>query len=130
MWNISRFLKGGWYYLANKKQHILINGVSSSFLSITHRVPQGSFLGQLLFLIYINDLNHVVKHLIVRHFADDTNFLHSSSSLKSINKCINHDLKLIVYWLQANRISLDVNKPKIILFQSETRQSARIWIFA
>ena len=126
----SRFLKGGWYYLTNRKQHAIINGVSSSFLSITHRVPQGSFLRPLLFLIYINDLSHVVKHSIVRHFADGTNFLYSSSSLKLINKCINHDLKWTVHLLQANGISLNVNKPKIILFWPKIRQSARIWIFA
>ena len=95
----------------------MINGVSSSVLSVTHGVPQGSVLGPLLFLIYISDLNHVVKHSTVHHFADDNNLLYSSSSLKSINKCINHDLKLIVHWLQANRISLNVNKMEIILFR-------------
>ena len=91
--------------------------MSSSVLSITHGAPQGSVLGPLLFLIYINDLNHVIKHATVHHFADDTNLLYSSSSLKSINRCINHDLKLIVHWLQANRISLNVNKTEIILFR-------------
>ena len=92
--------------------------MKSSILSITHGVPQGSVLGPLLFLIYFNDLNHMVKHSIVHHFVDDTNLLYSSSSLKSksINKCINHDLKLIVHWLRANRISLNVNKTEIILF--------------
>ena len=86
--------------------------MSSSVLSIT----QGSVLGPLLFLIYINDLNHVVKHSTVHHSADDTNLLYSSPSLKSINKCINHDLTLIVHWLRTNRISLNVNKTGIILF--------------
>ena len=98
------------YYLTNRKQHTIINGVSSSVLSITYGVPQGSVLGPLLFLSYINDLIHVVKHSALCHFADDTNLLYSSSSLNSINKCINHDLKLIVYWLRANTISLNVNK--------------------
>ena len=107
-------------YLTNRKQHTIINGVSSSVLSITHGVLQGSVLGTLLFLIYINDLNHVVKHSTVHHFADDTNSLYFSSSLKSINKCINHDLKLIVHWLRANRISLNVNKTEIILFRRKS----------
>ena len=103
-------------YLTNREQHSVINGVSSSVLSITHGVPQGSFLGLLLFLIYINDLNHVVKHSTVHHFADETNLLYSNSPLKSRNKCINHDLRLIVHWLRANRISLNVNKTEIVLF--------------
>ena len=60
-------------FLTNRKQHTIINGVSSSVLSITHGVPQGSVLGPLLFLICISDLNHVVKHSTVHHFADDTN---------------------------------------------------------
>ena len=92
-------------YLTNRKQHTIINAVSSSVLSITLGVPQGSVLGPLLFLIYINDLNHVVKHL-----TDYTNLLYSGSSLKSKNKCINHNLKLIVHWLRANRIFLNANK--------------------
>ena len=69
-------------YLTNRKQHTIINGVSSSVLSKTHGVLQGSVLGPLLFLIYINDLNHVVKHSTVHHFADGTNLLYSSSSLR------------------------------------------------
>ena len=104
-------------YLTNRKSHTIINGVKSSILSITHGVPQGSVLGPLLFLVYIDDLNHVVKHSTVRHFADDANLLYSISSLKSINKCINHDLKLIVHWLPTNRISLNVNETEVILFR-------------
>ena len=71
--------------LANTKQCTIINAVSSSVLSITHGDLQGSVLGPLLFLIYINDLCHVVKHSTVHHFADGTNLLYSSSSIKSIN---------------------------------------------
>ena len=81
-------------YLTNMKQHIITNGVSSSVLTITHAVLQGSVLGLLLFLIYISDLTHVVKHSTVHHFEDGAN-----SSLKSTNKFINHDLRLIVHWL-------------------------------
>ena len=57
----------------------------------------------------------------MRHFADDTNLPYSNSSLKSINKCINHDLRLIVHWLRANRISLNVNKTEIVLFRPKNK---------
>ena len=58
----------------------------------------------------------MVKHSTVCHFADGNNLFYPSFSLKSINKYINHYLKLIVYWLQENRISLNVSKMEIILF--------------
>ena len=59
------------------------------------------------------------------HFADDTNLLYSSSSLKLINKYINHDLKLIVHWLRANRISLNVSKTEIVLFRTKNKKINR-----
>ena len=70
----------------------------------------------MLFLIYINDLNEVIEHLIIHHFADDTNILYSNKSLKKINQYINHDLSLILQWLWANRISLNQAKTEIIIF--------------
>ena len=50
------------------------------------------------------------------HLADDTNLLCPITSLKLINKYINHDLKLVVHWLCANRISLNVSKTEIVFF--------------
>ena len=50
------------------------------------------------------------------HFADDTNLLYSNTSLKLINKYINHDSRLIIHWLRANRISSNVSKTEIVIF--------------
>ena len=86
-------------YLNNRKQSTSINDIKSSILTLTHGVPQGLVLGPLLFLIYINDLNYGIRYSSMHHFADDTNLLYSNSSLKLINKHINHVLKLIVHWL-------------------------------
>ena len=83
-------------YLNNRKLYSSLNDINSSVLTLTHGIPQGSVLSALLFLIYINDLNHMIKHSSVHHFADDTNLLYSNSSLKLINKYIKHDLKLIL----------------------------------
>ena len=84
-------------------------------------MPQGSVLGPLLFLIYINNLNEAISHSIIHHFADDTNILFSQKSLKKINKYINHDLSQIVQWLRANRISLNASKIETILFRPKTK---------
>ena len=63
-------------YLTERKQYVTIDNVNSDHASIKHGVPQGSVLGPLLFLIYINDLHTCIKHSTTRHFADDTNLIH------------------------------------------------------
>ena len=105
-------------YLSNRTQYVSVNNYHSSNSPITHGVPQGSVLGPLLFLIYINDLNNAIKHSTTHHFADDTNLLFVNKSIKKINLSINEDLKLLCEWLRANRISLHTSKSEIILFRS------------
>ena len=106
-------------YLNSRYQYVSINGNFSQKRLITHGVPQGSVLGPLLFIIFINDLSSAVTHSITHHFADDTNLLYVSDSLKKINSCINHDLKLITTWLRANKIALNASKTEIVLFRSK-----------
>ena len=84
-------------YLTVRKHYTHINGVVSNTLTSTHRIPQGSVLGLLLFLVYVNDMSQVIQHSEMHHFADDTNLSYSSNSMKKINKFVNHDLKIIVH---------------------------------
>ena len=105
-------------YLVNRTQYVSISGNHSKNSNMSHGVPQGSVLGPLLFLLYINDLNVAIQHSTTHHFADDTNLLLINKSLKQINKLVNHDLKLLCEWLRANKISLNVSKTEIILFRS------------
>ena len=72
---------------------------------ITCGVPQGSILGPLLFLLYINDMHTAVKYSVVHHFADDTNLLYSDKNPKLLRKRMNEDLKLLFDWLCANHHS-------------------------
>ena len=110
-------------YLTNRKQHVTVSDQTSDNALIEFGVPQGSVLGPLLFLIYINDLNQAIKFSRVHHFADDANLLLVDNSLKKINKHINHDLKLLTTWLRANRISLNTSKTEILLFRPKSKRN-------
>ena len=114
-----RGIANNWFssYLCNRQQKVTLSNASSPLLDITCGVPQGSILGPLLFLIYINDMNTAVKNSIVHHFADDTNLLFSHKDPKLLRKKMNEDLQLIFNWLCANRLSLNVSKTEFIIFK-------------
>ena len=103
-------------YLNERKQRVTINGFESEIKLIKHGVPQGSVLGPLLFLIYINDLNKSISFSSTYHFADDTNIININTNYKKLQKEINHDLKSLNEWLLANKISLNVAKTELIFF--------------
>ena len=74
-------------------------------------------MGPLLFLIYINDLYSSIKFCKIHHFADDTNLLNFSNSIKQLNKETNRDLKNLMHWLNANKIVLNISKTELVLFK-------------
>ena len=80
-------------YLSNRKKYVSVNGCSSE--ELVHGVPQGSVLGPLLFLIFINDLPNVSKHLTFYLFADDTNIYFESTDLLQIQKVVNKELRKV-----------------------------------
>ena len=92
-------------------------GQQSSLQHIKYGVPQGSVLGPLLFIIYINDIQNALKYSKSFIFADDTLISYSDKNIKSIRKRLNIDLKLLSGWLSANKIALNINKTKVILFK-------------
>ena len=103
-------------YLKNRSQFVSILGFESTTKSVDYGVPQGSVLGPLLFLIYINDLHFAIKSSKVYHFADDTNLLNIETNPKQMQKLINSDLKTLYNWLLANKISLNCDKTEAIFF--------------
>ena len=69
-------------FVTQRHQYVSIKNSISETLTNKHGLPQGSVLGALLFLLYINDHRQVTKHAEIHHFADDPNLLYSSKSLK------------------------------------------------
>ena len=114
-----RGVANSWFesYLSDRYQTVQLNGATSSRQPITCGVPQGSILGPLLFLIYINDMHLSVASSTVFHFADDTNLMCSGMTLKKLRRALNKDLALLYDWLCANRLSINTGKTEFIVFR-------------
>ena len=109
-------------YLSNRKQYVSVNGHISETLQIRCGVPQGSVLGPLLFLIYINDLPSVSKCLTFCLFADDTNIYFEASDLFTLQKVINRELRHAKKWLDANKLDSNVDKTNFVIFHSHAKK--------
>ena len=108
-------------YLSNRKQCCKVNGKLSDLGEVTCGVPQGSCLGPLLFIIYINDLPLSIKHSQVNMYADDTSLSFSSNSISTINEKVNEDLECLNTWLAGNKLSLNVAKTNSIVIGSRKK---------
>ena len=102
-------------YLNNRKQYVNYNGTSSSLLDISCGVPQGSILGPVLFILYINDLCNVSQFLKFVLFADDTNIFASGYNINELCERINQELININIWFKVNKLSLNLSKTNFIL---------------
>ena len=112
-------------YLYERKQIVKYNGVLSEEMTIKCGVPQGSVLGPLLFLLYINDIENCSELISVILFADDTNILYSHTCLKTLNKIIQVELDKITDWLSVNKLSINATKTKFVLFRSRNKKPAQ-----
>ena len=110
-------------YLTCRKQFCRVNGVASDIEDIEVGVPQGSCLGPLLFLIYINDLPQAVQGSTVSMYADDTSLCHQSNDITQLNKAINNDLRHLDTWLQGNKLSLNVAKTNSMLITTKQKRN-------
>ena len=108
-------------YLADRKQRCFVNGQFSNSSFITKGVPQGSIIGPLLFLVYINDLPNCLNEGIPRMFADDTNISFSSNTLSDLERLINFELQSLSRWLIANKLSLNIAKTEFMVIGSRQR---------
>ena len=109
-------------YLNEREQYVSINGISSENGKILCGVPQGSVLGPLLFLIFINDLPNATDFLTLL-FADDTTFQVSDVNLEELFVKANCELEKASIWFKANKLTLNVKKTKFMLFSDKNLQT-------
>ena len=101
-------------YLCNRTQYVSYNRVSSQTENIKCGVPQGSILGPLLFILYMNDICNTSKILKTILFADDTTVFCSHKDIATLCTTINNELKEVCNWFKANKLSLNAKKTNLM----------------
>ena len=115
-------LRGFESYLSNRQQYVEFNGVSSESCEIKCGVPQGSILGPLLFLLYINDLCNVSKVVDFLLFADDTNIFFSHKDFNLLPGILNSEMLKLTQWCRANKLSINFKKSNLTVFRPPQRR--------
>ena len=103
-------------YLSSRKQYVQFNGIHSGHSEVKCGVPQGSVLGPILFLLYINDIVNVSNILYPILFADDSNVFLSGNNIDNLINSMNIELEKLMVWLAANKLSLNVGKTNFMIF--------------
>ena len=113
-----------WFYsyLHDRKQYVYVNDASSCLNNVTRGIPQGSILGPLLFILYVNDIVNSSTLLNFILFADDTNLFHSGQNLATLTHAVNGELIKVSNWFRSNKLSLNVKKTNYIIFGKKRRK--------
>ena len=116
-----RGLAHNWFqsYLFNRQQFLFISGSSSELMPVKCGVPQGSILGLLSFLFYINS---VFYKAITIHFADDTHLSYASKKLSTIESVMDCLQKKLTEWLGFSKLSLNSGKSELVIYRSKTKK--------
>ena len=107
-------------YLSARKQFVKLGKATSSTLPIDFGVPQGSILGPLLFIIFINDLPNATN-LYVKLFADDTFLCAQNSDIDLLENEVNSELQKVYEWLAANKLTLNTDKSKFMIITNKKK---------
>ena len=110
-------------YLSERRHITCVNGVKSESSICSCGVPQGSILGPLFFIIYINDLPRVAKNVKVSMYADDTVLYTSSKCINTVVNALNEDLCYVNEWLIDNKLSLNVSKSEVMIMGTRHKVS-------
>ena len=113
-------------YLENRVQYVSYNTKDSDYMKIMCGVPQGSILGPLLFILYINDIVKVSTVLNPVLFADDTSLFHAHTDFDTLIKEINEELQKVTTWFHTNKLSLNIKKSNFIMFLPKGKNTTQI----
>ena len=105
-------------FVRSQTSYFYIENCLSTSRRITIGVPQGSILGPLLFIIYVNDLPRCLNHSKIILHADDTLIYYSAKLAQDVETCLNNDLKSVAQWFHSNLLTLNCDKNRYLLFGS------------
>ena len=113
-------------YLTGRRERILTHSACSEWRHVTTGVPQGSILGSLLFLIFVNDLPAVVQHCSISLYADDTSIYVSNPDPTTVGKLLEEDLECICEWLERNGLKKNVEKTLLMVQPPKKHQEDQV----
>ena len=108
-------------FIKDRTYFVHVNGLNSDMKMLNIGVPQGSTLGPLLFLIYINDMVNCSNLLFLTQFADDSTITHSSLNLEQAIKTVEQEFNRVLDWLAANKLIINLTKTHLMLFTTRPR---------
>ena len=104
----------------NRYQYVTINGTNSDYMNVLCGVPQGSILGPILFILYIDDMCNVSTLLKPILFADDTNLFYSGKDIDELCSVVSIELDKLCIWFQVNKLSLNTSKTNFMIFTNRS----------
>ena len=102
-------------YLSERRQRVLLDGEHSDWTGLTKGVPQGSILGPMLFLLFVNDLSDVVQHCTVNLYADDTTIYSTDENPVVLGARMEKDLESVANWIKMNDLKMTVVKTQLMV---------------
>ena len=122
---VIKGMEFNWFsdYLSRCKQRVVVDDHSSEWAHVTQGVPQGSILGPLLFLLYVNDLPAVVDECSVSLYADDVTIYYASKDAGRVSEALNADLQRIATWIEANRLRMNISKTQLMTLGGRSKKS-------
>jgi hypothetical protein len=106
-------------YLTGRQQYVKLNGKKSTLKTVLCGVPQGSILGPLLFIIYVNDLPDILDKLEATIFADDTTLVSYAKDIDTLETTANQELKTVASWFKKNKLTFNAKKTYYLVFSHE-----------